>query len=192
MKKNWKTVLMIVVLVALGLGYYYYLSNKEPSRDATESAVANEELAALTTRDIDKNYPESPKEVVKFYARITKAYYKTKLTDEQIETLGRQARLLFDDELKAKQTENEFLTALKEDIASYQSVNRYVSDFKIDGSASVKYMTFEGHKYASLVVLYSIREGSDLHNSYTRYMLRQNSEGQWKILYWELVSDKES
>lgn len=192
MKKNWKTAIVIVVLAALGLGYYYYLANREPSRDATEKAVANEELAALTTRDIMKNYPESPKEVVKLYARITKAYYKTELKEDQIEKLGRQARLLFDEELKATQTEQQFLTALKEDIEAYRSVNRYVSDYKIDGSANVKYTTLDGHKYASLIVLYSIREGSGLHSSYTRFMLRQDSEGRWKILYWELVSSENS
>lgn len=187
MKKNWKPVLMIVVLVALGLSYYYYLSNKEPSQDATDKAVANEELAALMTRDIEKNYPESPKEVVKLYARITKAYYKTELTETQIETLGRQARRLFDDELKSKQTQAEFFEALKEDIKAYRSVDRYVSDYKIDGSANVKETTFEGRRYASLILVYSIREGADLHSSYTRFMLRQDSDGRWKILYWELV-----
>ena len=47
------------------------------------------------------------------YARITKAYYKTSLTDEQIEALGTNARKLFDNELKSKQTDKEFLDALK-------------------------------------------------------------------------------
>lgn len=30
---------------------------------ATDKSVGNQEVAALTTKDIDKNYPVSPKEV---------------------------------------------------------------------------------------------------------------------------------
>ncbi len=37
---------------------------------------------------------------MKLYARITKEYYEPDITDEDIEKLGHQARLLFDDELK--------------------------------------------------------------------------------------------
>lgn len=194
MKKNGKYIritAVIVILALMGLGYFYYLQNREPKQDATQKAVDDQELAALTTRDVENNYPESPKEVVKLYARITKAYYKTKLTDEQIEALGKQARLLFDDELRNTQTDDEFIKALKEDIAEYNSLKRYVSDCRISSSETVKYKTFEGRKYASLVVVYSIREASDLHHSYTRFMLRQDGEGRWKILYWELVSPQE-
>lgn len=192
MKKYTKTIIIVAIFAVLGLGYYYYLSHREPTADATQKAVVNQELAALTTRDILNNYPESPKEVVKFYARITKAYYKSKLTEEQIEALGTQARLLFDDELRQTQTDDEFMKALKADIKDYNSKNRYVSDYKIEESGSVDYKTFEGRKYASLVILYMVREGSDLKNSYTKFTLRQDSEGRWKILFWELVTPQEN
>lgn len=191
MKKYIKTIIVVVLLAGLGLGYYYYLSNRTPSKDATEQSIANEQVAALTTRDIENNYPQSPKEVVKLYAKITKAYYETKLSDEQIEQLGTQARFLFDDELKASQTDEQFLNALKEDISSYHSVNRYISDYKLQTSNEVKHQTLNGREYSSLIALYYIREGSNLTHSYTRFVLRQDTDGRWKILYWELVSDSE-
>lgn len=187
-KKYTKTIFIVVIIAVIGLGYYYYLSNREPSIDATEKAVADSEIAALTTRDILNNYPESPKEVVKLYARFTKAYYRTKLTDDQIEALGTNARLLFDDELRQTQTDDEFLKALKADIEDYRSKNRVVSDYKIEDSGAVNYTTLEGRKYASLVMLYMVREGSDLKKSYTKFTLRQDSDGRWKILFWELVT----
>lgn len=183
-----RTIIAVTVMAALCVCYFFYLSNKKPSVDATDKAVNDKEVAALTTRDILNNYPESPKEVVKFYARITKAYYKAELTDEQIEALGKQARLLFDDELKSKQTEEEFLAALKADIEDYNKISRYVSDYKIEESEEVQFKTFEERKYASLRVNYMLRDGSELRNSLTKYTLRQDSEGRWKILYWELVS----
>ncbi|MBQ4282552.1 MAG: hypothetical protein IJB96_01330 [Lachnospira sp.] len=186
MKKYIKTILIITVLALLGVGYFWYLSNKEPSTQTVENENNNRELEALLTRDIDNGYPQSPKEVVKLYSRITEAYYKTKLTEDQINTLGRQARKLFDEELLGTQTEEEFLAALKKDIEEYNNLNRYVSDYKVDESENVEYKTFDERKYASLNAVYMIRQGSALANSNTKYMLRQDGEGRWKILYWEL------
>lgn len=187
-RKYIRTIIVVVIMAALCIGYFIYLSNRTPSVDATDKAVNDKEIAALTTKDIVNNYPESPKEVIKLYARITKAYYKSELSDEQIEALGKQARLLFDDELKDKQTDEQFITALKTDIKDYNKINRYVSDYKIEESEGVQYKTFEERKYASLRVNYMIREKSELITSYTKYTLRQDGEGRWKILYWELVS----
>lgn len=190
MKKYLKTILVITVLALLGVWYFWYLSNKEPTVSEVAKDANNRELEALLTKDINGAYPQSPKEVVKLYSRITEAYYKTELTDEQIETLGKQARLLFDDELKGTQTEQEFLSQLKADIAAFRALNRYVSDYDVDESEDVVYKTFEGRKYASLNVLYMIRQGVALDDSDTKYMLRQDANGRWKILYWEL--DEES
>ncbi len=182
-----RTIVAVTVMVALCVCYFFYLSNKKPSVDATDKAVNDKEVAALTTRDILNNYPESPKEVIKLYARITKAYYKAELSDQQIEAMGKQARLLFDDELKSKQTEEEFLDALKKDIKDYNKIKRYVSDYKIEDSEGVQYKTLEEKKYASLRVNYMLRDGSEPRSSLIKYTLRQDSEGRWKILYWELT-----
>lgn len=189
MKKYLKTVIVIAVLAVLGLSSYYYLSNRAPQEDATDKSVVNEELAALTTRDFENNYPESVKEVVKFYMRITKMYYTSSLTEEEVEMLGKQARLLFDTELKSKQTDAEFLEALKQDIAEYKAANRYISDFKLEGSSDVEYSTLDGKKYASIMGLYYIREGSNLVYSYTKFTLRQDEAGRWKLLFWELADE---
>ena len=94
MKKYGRTIIVIAVLVALGLGYYYYLANKDTGKDATDIAADTSEVSVLISKDIMANYPESPKDVVNLYARITKAYYDTSLTDEQIEALGKMLLIL--------------------------------------------------------------------------------------------------
>lgn len=189
MKKYTRTVVVIVILAVLGVTYYYYLSNRTPKLDATDKSIVNEELAALTTRNIEENYPESVKEVVNLYMRITKLYYTSSLSDEQIATLAKQGRLLFDPELKSKQTDEEYLEALKQDISDYKAVKRYISDFKLEGSSNVKYTTLDGKKYASILALYYIREGSELKYSYTKFTLRQDEAGHWKLLFWELADE---
>lgn len=185
-KKNVKTSIVILLMVVAGIAYYYYLSNRTPSVDATQQAVDNQELGDLLSRDVDSNYPQSPKEVVKLYMRIAKQYYGNNISEDQIDTLGKQARRLFDDELKSKQSEDEFLKALKQEISDYNNQNRYISDYKIESSSDVKYKALNNKKYASIDTLFYIRQGDNLVYSYTRFTLRQDNNGRWKILYWEL------
>ena len=187
MKKYGRTIIVIAVLVALGLGYYYYLANKDTGKDATDIAADTSEVSVLISKDIMANYPESPKDVVNLYARITKAYYDTSLTNEQIEALGKQARLMFDDELKNTQTDAEFYEKLKEDIGNYNSTKTRISSYVIQSAAKTKYSTFKDRQYASIALVYYLRQGDKLIDSPTKFTLRKDDDGHWKILFWELT-----
>lgn len=187
MKKYGRTIIVIAVLVALGLGYYYYLANKDTGKDATDIAADTSEVSVLISKDIMANYPESPKDVVNLYARITKAYYGTSLTNEQIEALGKQARLMFDDELKNTQTDADFYEKLKEDIGNYNSTKTRISSYVIQSAAKTKYSTFKDRQYASIALVYYLRQGDKLIDSPTKFTLRKDDDGHWKILFWELT-----
>lgn len=187
MKKYGRTIIVIAVLVALGLVYYYYLANKDTGKDATDIAADTSEVSVLISKDIMANYPESPKDVVNLYARITKAYYDTSLTDEQIEALGKQARLMFDDELKNTQTDEDFYEKLKEDIGNYNSTKTRISSYAIQSAAKTKYSTFKDRQYASIALVYYLRQGDKLIDSPTKFTLRKDDDGHWKILFWELT-----
>ena len=187
MKKYGRTIIVIAVLVALGLVYYYYLANKDTGKDATDIAADTSEVSVLISKDIMANYPESPKDVVNLYARITKAYYDTSLTDDQIEALGKQARLMFDDELKNTQTDADFYEKLKEDIGNYNSTKTRISSYVIQSAAKTKYSTFKDRQYASIALVYYLRQGDKLIDSPTKFTLRKDDDGHWKILFWELT-----
>lgn len=187
MKKYGRTIIVIAVLVALGLGYYYYLANKDTGKDATDIAADTSEVSVLISKDIMANYPESPKDVVNLYARITKAYYDTSLTDEQIEALGKQARLMFDAELKNTQTDADFYEKLKEDIGNYNSTKTRISSYVIQSATKTKYSTFKDRQYASIALVYYLRQGDKLIDSPTKFTLRKDDDGHWKILFWELT-----
>ena len=178
MKKHLRWIIAIIVLAVMGVAYYYYLANKPADKDATESVADS---------NSEDNYPESVRDVVKLYARITKAYYESDVSEENIEKLGRQARILFDDELKNTQTEDEFLSALKEDISIYRNNNAKISSFNIQTANNTRYTKFNNREYASIELVYYIREGTQLRTSGTKFTLRRDNSGKWKILYWELV-----
>ena len=190
MKRYGRTIIVIAVLVILGLGYYHYLANKDADKDATDIAADTSEVSVLISKDIMANYPESPKDVVDLYARITKAYYDKELTDEQIEGLGRQARLMFDDELRNTQTDADFFEKLKEDINNYRSTKTRISSYVIQSATKTKYSTFKDRQYASIVLVYYIRQGDRLIDSHTKFTLRKDNDGHWKILFWELAESE--
>mgnify|MGYP001531552898 CR=1 FL=1 len=52
MKKYGRTIIVIAVLVALGLGYYYYLANKDTGKDATDIAAVSYTHLTLPTSDL--------------------------------------------------------------------------------------------------------------------------------------------
>lgn len=194
MKKNFKFLLIAIVMVAMVLGYYFYLSNRnntEGKQEATVAVQGNAQAAAIITKDLKDNYPQSPREVLKLYARITQLYYAQDTTTEQVEKLGMQARILFDDELKKNQSDEEFINALKADVANYHSIGRYIGDYKVDNSNSFVYKNIGGKNYAIGTVLFYVREGKELSNVFQSYKLRKDADGRWKILYWELTGAKD-
>lgn len=194
MKKSIKTIILLTVMAALIIGYYYYLSCRDVSGGKDErnpTVVGNAAAQELIVKDIANNYPETPREVLRLYARITQAYYANDTTEEQIEKLGLLARQLFDNELKVKQTDEEFINALKAEVSNYHSIKRYVADYKVDSSSNFEFKTISGKSYSIGTVLYYVREGGQLINSYHSYKLRKDNDGKWKILYWELASSKQ-
>lgn len=184
MKKHIRTIVVFAILAVLGISYFFYLSNRPQERDYVSE---NPELANILTLDVENNYPQTPKEVLKLYVQITKAYYKTPLTDDQIKTLGMKARLLFDDELKEKQTDEQFLMALKSDIDLYNGLNRYIVDYEICNSSLIKFRTIRGEDYAIIPMKYIIRQGNETQSAYHSFKLHKDKDGRWKLLYWEAI-----
>lgn len=188
-KKNIRTIIAVAILAVLGISYYFYLANKNPS--APDIPLDNPELSRLLTIDIENNYPQTPKEVVKLYAQISQAYYKTELTDAQIEVLAKKARLLFDTELLKTQTDAEFLIALRNDIDAYRGLNRYIADFEIANSSLITYKKLHNKDYAIVPMKYILRQGKESVSAYHSFKLRKDENGKWKILYWEASKEVE-
>ena len=74
---KFKNVILALIVVALLVGYYFYLTNKqEANEEVTISNVQN-----LILRNVETDYPPTPKEVVKFYAELTKCVYNDTYSD---------------------------------------------------------------------------------------------------------------
>lgn len=181
-KNGLKGVILALVMAGLIVGYYFHLSNREVKKEPSKAKVSAVQDVLL--RDLEKNYPPTPKEVVKYHAEISKCFYDGAYTEEEFDALARRARELYDEELKATQTEAEYAEELKEDIAEFEETDTVISSYSTSASTDVDYSA-DGNS-ASLYCIYNVRQGKQIVSSNHRYMLRKDENGHWKILGWEL------
>ena len=140
--KNTKFVIIIVVCVCVILGGYYYLTNRNNAKE--EENITLTEIQELTTKNLDKNFPATPREVVKLYNRIITCFYNDEYTDDELYDLGDQARKLFDDELLENNPRDEYFKNLKEDISEYHDKNKTIASSAVDSSNDVEYKEVDG------------------------------------------------
>ena len=104
-KKGNGTIRVVVAVCILGVmlvGFYYYLAHKSSAGSEEETKVTKSQQVLM--RNLESNYPPSPKEVVKYYCDITQCFYNEEHTEEEIEELGRQIQKIYDSELVENQT----------------------------------------------------------------------------------------
>lgn len=189
-KNGIKIIVLVLVMASLIVGYYFYLSNRTVTvKEKPQSLKVVEELLM---RDLEKNYPPSPKEVVKYYADITKCFYDGDYTDEQLINLAIKSRELFDTELLQNQSEDDFLKDLKLDIADFEDGNIHISSYSTSSSVDVEYKKKNNRELAYLYCIFNIREGSHLTSSNHEFVLRKDGHGHWKILGWDLAPESRS
>ena len=189
MKKGQVRTLVIgCILVVLVIGFYYYLSNRNVSNQTEDEGTITKTQQVLL-RNLDTNYPPSPKEVVKYFCDISQCFYNEENTDEDVEKLAVQIQKLYDEELIANQTQEEYIQNLISDIAHMKKNNMVISSYSTSASTDVEYFTKDGYEWARLYCNFSIRQGTTLRSSNERFLLRKDADDHWKIYGWELAEE---
>ena len=179
-----KGVLVMVVLALGVLAYFYVINNriKQVEKDVEKITAVQE----LLVRDLNSNYPATPKEVVKMYSEITRCFYGEEYTEEELVKLAKMSRQLFDDELVANQDEDSYLRSLRSEIVLYKQQKRLISSYSVASSADVEYYNFQDAEWAQLIAMYSVKTGGTVEPSKERYLLKKDSNGHWKIYGFRL------
>jgi len=180
-----KGVIIAVILVALVGGFYFYVSNiGKNDEEVVISAVSD-----VLLRNLENDYPSTPRELVKYYGDITKCLYNEKYTDEQLEQMADKMLALYDDELAANNPRDQYLASLKEDIKEFSDKNYTIISYTTSSSTDVEEYMHEGRKCASLYCTYSIKTGADYVSSKQIFVLRRESgSGHWKILGFDIAN----
>ena len=187
-----KKPLIITLLAALAVSYYIYLSNRDTDKNngkEKETSVAT----AVLQRDMDKNYPGSPRAVVTYFADIQKLIYKNDFDDDELTGLAQHMLATYDDELLEKNPYELFIENLKTEISTYKSEKQYISQYIVEDGYGIELTDFKGDEYAEVDVKYYVRNDTQKQTIaiYEKYTLRKDSKGQWKILYWDLADGKD-
>lgn len=186
--KSIKMIIIGVVLAALVLGYYYYLSNRTKQAKEEMEMVQITEVQNVLMRDLENYYPPTPKTVLEYYCEITKCFYNEEYTDEELEQLAQKIQELYDDELIANKTYDEYIEDLRADIANMQGST--IASCELSASTDVEeYYTEEGDHCARMYCTFYIYKDSQTITTVERFVLRQDEDGHWKILGWELVDN---
>ena len=186
--KKVRIVIIAVVLVGLVCGGFYYMSSKKDV--SVENKTELTTLDKLILKDLESNYPSTPRAVVKLYNQIITCYYSAEYKDDEFEKLVDQALLLFDDELKAENPKDEHMKTLSNEIEEYKTKDKTISQTAVCSSNDVLYRNDNGDEIAYVNASYFIKEGKEHVKTYEQYVLRKDEKGNWKILgYYEIEED---
>lgn len=189
-KKIVITVVVMIVVAAAVIFGYFQMTNQQSDED--NAATATTEIEKLLKKDMENNYPGTPREVMKLHGRITKCMYNDDLNQEQIEGLLEQARKLYDDELLAENPWDSHLEALMNDIADYRENKRIIMSYTAQKSSQIKIQEMDGQEYAITYLLYITQDkNTSFAESCEKFILRKDANNNWKIVGWELA-DPES
>lgn len=193
MKKNEKNKFVSRIITVAGICaaiiIVYFAVINIPHKETVAPVT---DAAKMLLQDFDDNYPQTPKEVVKAYAEISKCYYETDTTDEQVEDLAKLMRKLLDDELIANQTYDAYLDSLKSDILTYRDKKKIISSYAVSASTDVKYSETDKGSLATLFCTFNIRADGKINPVKQQFILRKDDAGHWKILGYRSASDAES
>lgn len=177
------TLTMIVLAAALIFGFYTITKGKGDEGGKKPKTEAE----ALLAKDLAEDYPETPGEVVKLYFRFTKCIYQEKVTDEEITGLVDQMRALFDKELLANNPKESHLLGIRQEMESYAEDGLTILDYSVDSSKETEFGEIESTDYAALQAkIIMLDKKKKRTNTVEDFLLRQDEDGRWKILQWQL------
>ena len=186
MKKNSiKTVVVGIILLAMIVGYYFYLSGKN-AKTAEDELMETSLTQDVLARDLEKSYPATPREVMRYYNEIQECYYNEGNDKVTIKALMQKSRELFDEELLEKNPEEEQLENLMKEVENFQEEERDIFGWSTDSSDEVVYNTIDEREWASIHSYYTLRTKGLQTKTTEVFLMRKSEDGKWKIYGWDL------
>lgn len=188
--KGLKSVLLVFFIGILLVGIFYRFSNKKVISSEEEPVPKASAVDIVLDRNMTANYPQTPKEVVKYFSEITQCYYnETFESDEELETLADRMLELYDDELVSYKTHEDYIFDLRSDIKFYNENGYKISSYAPSASTDVFYFNEDGFEWARLYCVYTIKSGKYYKTLNEVFVLRKDENNHWKIYGWDEVNE---
>ena len=191
-----KATILMFLMVGLVIGYYFYLSSKNEeanSNKALEESVQEEMTVVqeLLARAPFREYPSTPVQVVKYYNEITQCFYNETITDEELEELAKLCNELYDVELAANQSYDQYISRLRDDIGVFHAGNITIYKSEVTPATDVEYFTYNGYECAKLYCMYTLKSGTVYQSTREVFILRKDSDAHWKIYGFDLAVEED-
>lgn len=188
--KGTKGIIILAILACLIIGYYIHLNtrNYEPPEIDTEVYTFVQETLL---RNLAKDYPPTPREVVKYAADLNRCYYNEEHTDEELAALVKKERELYDEELLNYNSESGQLAEITKEINAFKEEEYYISEVSFSQSIDVQEFEADGREWACLYAKYKTRQKTYYYLANYTYLLRKDDAGHWKIYGWKVEDDDE-
>lgn len=192
MKKRIPIIIVFVILAGLLVFLFYKTANRDDN-STEEIDVKMTKAQELLLRNLETNYPPTPREVLKYYNEITMCFYNEECTDGEIERLAAKIRELYDDELVANQTWPDYISQLREDILTFKGGHITISSYTLSSSNDIENskFTYDDRECCKVYSYYNLSAAGKLSTTTEIFILRKDGEGHWKILGWDLAEEKE-
>lgn len=186
MKKRVATVSVVLVLACIIVALYWYIDR---SGGREETSAANSVAEQILAKNLEKNYPPTPYAVTELYCGIIESMYDSKTSEAQLEGLVKLQLQLFDDELAAINPYEQYLEAVRQELAAAAEKELVFTGYVLDKATNVQKWENEKGTYASLQfqLLLRSREGSG--SSYRNLIMRRDGSGRYKIVGWQTAED---
>ena len=189
MKRIVRAGIIALSLAVLAVGYYIYLSRMSQRTSADNASTQQTELEQVLALDLVRDYPETPREVIKTFNRITALFYDEQLTSDQIEKLCDQMRVLMDQELAAKNPREEYIASVRVQIKNYKKSDSRLVSTKVASTSDIEKKKVGSDQMAYVEATYTIRQGKDISITHQKFALRRDHDGNYRILAFTLDGD---
>lgn len=187
--KKITSVIVTILIIAIIASLFYMDWSIKSDKKKKESEQTLSEAGELLARDLEKDYPGTPREVAKYYSNMTKVLYSG-LEDDEVEALAKRMRELYDEEFRNNTPEEVYLKDLYSEIAAWNKAERKITNFLLVDEDMEEQWEADGRSYANVYVDYYTLD--DRKSSQTRnYLMRKSEDGKWKILGWKYVIENE-
>ena len=185
MKKVGITIAALLCVVLL-CGGFFVMKNKNSAEPENMTVVQQ-----INAKNLEKDYPKTLRAVVKLYNQIETSYYGEKYTDAEFDKLIEQARMLFDKDLAANNSTEDYKASVQESIADYKQRSFKIRQSSVCDSDDVKYLTDDtnGDQLAYVTASYFTEENKKFGKTYQMYVLRQDENENWKILTFYKIQE---
>lgn len=188
MKRSGVITIIVIGLILAGVVAAYIINLNHKSKADAERAVEMTAVQKVLQRDLERSYPSTPKEVVKYYAEITKCFYNEEYTEDELEQLAVKIQGLYDTELIENKSQEDYMKDLRAEIADMKNNDWTISGYVLSSSVDVEEFVENGYSCARLYCTFSIKRGTNgTVRSMEQFVLRRDEDKHWKILGWELA-----